>query len=96
MSETTHTNDRYVSFVDIDCESRVDGCIERIRACIEHNTNPSPLHDYVATKLAETEARGQDGLYLIGSQVNVLRELFEHHHDDAGLHLLECIELECC
>lgn len=88
--------DRYITFEGIDCEERVRRIVAHIRSCIGDTAKPSPLHTYFAVKLDEIEGRGQDELYFVGSQVNPLRELFDHHGDAAAIDLLEQIEEECC
>ena len=98
MSESSgYTNpDRYVSFQDIDC----DGNARRVMACIDRHLS-IPGHstlfwEYFMKKRAGGSAPRPDDLFLLHSNINQVRELFETWDDDESLQLLVQLEEECC
>lgn len=88
--------DRYLSFAGIDC----DGNARRVMACIDrHLAVPgrgNAFWDYFAKKRAGGSGPQPDDLFLIHSNINQVRELFEAWQDDEALRLLEQLEEECC
>lgn len=93
---TQPTSDRYISFKGIDC----DGNARRIMACIDrHMTIPehrNAFWDYFLKKRDGGSGPRPDELFLIHSNINQVRELFETWADDEALGLLARLEEECC
>ncbi|WP_207168605.1 N(2)-fixation sustaining protein CowN [Thiocystis violacea] len=88
--------DRYISFEGIECDACAERILSLIRECLGEVECPSAWQPYFERKLPEITGIGQDALFFVGSQVNYIRELFEHHGLEAGLSLLDQIEDECC
>ncbi len=88
--------DRYVSFSGIDCDGnarRVMDCILRHVALPERNT---AFWDYFLKKRAGGSGPRPDDLFLIHSNINQVRELFETWKDQEAMALLARLEEECC
>ncbi len=96
MSRPAAQTDRYVSFEGIACDDHARHILVHIRECLAEADRPSPWQAYFETRLVEIERIGQDELFFVGSQVNYIRELFEHHAHATALALLDRIEDECC
>lgn len=94
MTQSAAILDRYLSFEGLDCDERAVQLMQRVRAHLarEH----TPWCDYFEARFAVARQRGEDDLYLVGSQVNPLRELFADYDDEEGMELLEALEEECC
>jgi hypothetical protein len=88
--------DRYVSFDGIDC----DGNARRVMACIERHLaipgRKDAFWDYFARKRAGGSGPRPDDLFLIHSNINQVRELFETWQDEEAMTLLVRLEEECC
>lgn len=88
--------DRYVSFKGLDCDANarmVMQCIDRQLAIPGHNNE---FWDYFNKKRAGNSVSKPDELFLIHSNINQVRELFETWQDEAALELLIKLEEECC
>ncbi len=88
--------DRYVSFIGIDCVGnarRVMECIDR-QVAIPGRSNL--FWEYFAKKRAGQIGPKSDDLFLIHSNLNQIRELFETYEDVPALALLHQLEEECC
>lgn len=88
--------DRYVSFAGIDCAGmarQVMACIDRHLAVPERN---NVFWTYFNKKRAGETGPSADELFLIHSNINQVRELFETWQDEEALRLLEQVEEECC
>lgn len=96
MPCTAAKTDRYISFEGIECDAYAERIVGYIRDCIGDAENPSDWQAYFERKLVENAGMGQDDLFLVGSQVNYIRMLFEHYDHDEGLELLDTIEEDCC
>ncbi|EXJ17228.1 N(2)-fixation sustaining protein CowN [Imhoffiella purpurea] len=96
MQSTAAKVDRYVTFEGIECDDYARQVVVYIRDCLADGDRPSAWQDYFERKLIENAGMGQDELFLVGSQVNYIRELFEHYQHAEGLDLLDKIEEECC
>lgn len=96
MPDPSGKTDRYISFDGIPCDDHARRIVGSIRDCIDDAAHPSDWQAYFTNKLVEVERRGQDELYFVGSQVNTIRELFEHYGREDALELLDRIEQECC
>jgi hypothetical protein len=90
------STDRYVSFQGIDC----DGNARRIMECIDRNLaipgRSNAFWDYFSTKRVGGSGPKPDDLFLLHSNINQVRELFETCGDDEAMRLLEQLEEECC
>jgi hypothetical protein len=88
--------DRYVSFQGIDC----DGNAQRIMALIERNLaipgHSNAFWEYFSAKRTGGSGPRPDDLFLLHSNINQVRELFEASADEEALRLLEQLEEECC
>lgn len=88
--------DRYVSFEGIDC----DGNARQIMACIDRQLaipgRNNVFWDYFNKKRAGGSGPKPDDLFLIHSNINQVRELFETWEDEAAMALLVQLEEECC
>jgi hypothetical protein len=98
MSEncSCKSTDRYVSFAGIDCDGnarRVMACIDRILA-IPGRSNA--FWEYFSTKRAGGSGPKPDDLFLLHSNINQVRELFEVSEDEEAMRLLDQLEEECC
>ncbi len=88
--------DRYISFEGIDC----DGNAARLMAYIENQLqqpgHSNPFWDYFMNKRQGGSGPKPDDLFLIHSNINQIRELFETWQDQEALELLFQLEEECC
>ena len=87
---------RYISFEGTECEERSCQIVSYIRQYTENPSHPSPWSDYFRDKLESSPALGQDELFVVCSQINNVRSLFEEYEDTEALTLLEQVEEECC
>lgn len=88
--------DRYVSFQGIDCA----GNAHRVMACIDRHLSipgrSTRFWDYFMNKRAGGSGPAPDDLFLLHSNINQVRELFETWDDQESLRLLVQLEEECC
>lgn len=94
----THLNppDRYTSFIDIDCEGNASKIMDRLHQLTQAGHSEDQFVIYFTAKLAQKEALGQDALFFICSQINVIQSLFENRQDQDALQWLAQIEADCC
>lgn len=88
--------DRYLSFEGIDCDgnaARIMAFIDRHMAIPERKTL---FWEHFAEKRAGKLGVKPDDLFLVHSNINQIRELFEEWKDEEALALLEQVEEECC
>jgi hypothetical protein len=88
--------DRYVSFDGIDCDGNaraVMACIERL---LQQPGRSNAFWDYFMQKRSPSSGPKPDDLFLIHSNINQVRDLFEAWDDAAAMALLEKLEEECC
>jgi hypothetical protein len=88
--------DRYVSFEGIDCAGNARQVMAHIERLIAQPGNGSAFWDYFMKKRAGGSGPKPDDLFLIHSNVNQVRELFEACGDADALALLMRLEEECC
>jgi hypothetical protein len=97
MSQKLAPNpDRYISFDGIDCDGNaraVMACIERL---LELPGRSNVFWDYFMQKRSPKSGPKPDDLFLIHSNINQVRDLFETWDDEAAMVLLEQLEEECC
>ena len=85
---------RYISFEGTDCEDKSCQIVSYIK---RHTEDPSsPWSEYFRDKLESSLALGQDELFVVCSQMNNVRSLFEEYEDTEALNLLEQVEEDCC
>jgi hypothetical protein len=88
--------DRYVSFAGIDCT----GNARRLMACLDRQLTLPGRHnafwEHFNKKRAGSSGPRSDDLFLIHSNINQVREFFEHWADEEALALLTQLEEECC
>ncbi|MEL6397899.1 MAG: N(2)-fixation sustaining protein CowN [Cyanobacteria bacterium P01_D01_bin.115] len=87
---------RYISFEGTDCEGKSCLIISHVKQYSENPPHPSPWSAYFRAKLQRSLALGQDELFLVCSQMNNVRSLFEEYEDMEALNLLEQVEEDCC
>lgn len=92
----SRNTDRYISFQDIDCT----GNARRLMAYLDQHLvipgRSNAFWEYFAQKRSAGAIAKSDELFLIHSNINQLREFFEHWDDSEALSLLLKIEEECC
>lgn len=96
QADKTKATDRYISFEGIDCDGNakaVMACIERL---IEMPGRGNAFWDYFMKKRAAGSGPKPDDLFLIHSNINQVRELFETWEDEEAMKLLHILEEECC
>ena len=94
-SRCTPTTDRYVSFKGIDCAGNARALMARIEHHMAHG-HGSAFWDYFMNKRKAQSGPTPDELFLIHSNLNQVRELFEAADDEDALELLFRLEEECC
>jgi hypothetical protein len=87
---------RYISFIGLDCDVKA----AQLMAFIHHHVG-DPAHsnafwEYFKKKASGGSGPKPDDLFLIHSNLNQIRELFEQREDNEALMLLDRIETECC
>lgn len=96
MNDKLTPADRYLSFKGLDCDEnarQLMQCIDRQLAIPGHSNE---FWDYFNKKRAGNSVSTPDDLFLIHSNINQLRELFETWDDAASMELLVKLEEECC
>lgn len=88
--------DRYVSFDGIDCAGNARRVMEHIERLSSQPGCESAFWDYFFKKRAGGSGPRPDDLFLIHSNINQVRELFEESEDEEALALLLQLEEECC
>lgn len=97
-----HKADRYVSFVGIEGDKNSQELIVMLRRHIDDPHKTNRFWEQFKEKLvrigqADSKVGScQDGLLLVHSYINNIRELFEQYDDQPALALLERIETESC
>ena len=96
MSEHCGGTDRYISFQGIDCA----GNARRIMISIDRHLSipgrSTVFWAYFMKKRAGGAGPEPDDLFLLHSNINQVRELFETWNDDESMQLLIQLEEECC
>ncbi|WP_024872698.1 N(2)-fixation sustaining protein CowN [Tolumonas lignilytica] len=90
------TPDRYVTFDDIDCDGNARQLMTLIRKHIDDPNKTNKFWEYFKQKAEGGSGPKPDDLFLIHSNLNQIRELFELYEDDIALALLDVVEIECC
>jgi N(2)-fixation sustaining protein CowN len=88
--------DRYITFKGLDCDENarvVMDCIDKQLASPGHSNE---FWDYFNKKRAGNSVSKPDDLFLIHSNINQVRELFETWNDEESMELLIKLEEECC
>ena len=88
--------DRYVSFIGLDCDAKAREMMSHVRRYIDDPQHTNAFWEYFKKKAAGGSGPAPDDLFLIHSNLNQIRELFELHEDETALNLLDRIEQECC
>jgi hypothetical protein len=88
--------DRYVSFIGLDCDAKAARLMARLRHTIDDPRHSNVFWEYFKKKAAGGSGPRPDDLFLIHSNLNQIRELFEQHADADALALLDHIEEVCC
>lgn len=91
----TQGPDRYISFKGIDCDGNARRMMEMLDRLQTDDVDELALIRLLKERRVATRGVQCDNLLLLASFVNPIRELFEHHRDDAALALLEQLEAEC-
>jgi hypothetical protein len=90
------TTDRYISFEGIDCDENAERLMTCIERQIELPERSNAFWDYFMKKRAGGSGPKPDALFLIHSNINQVRELFETWQDEEAMELLLKLEEECC
>lgn len=90
------SSDRYVSFVGLDCDAKAARLMRFIRRHIDLPERSDAFWEYFKKKATGGSGPRPDDLFLVHSNLNQIRELFEKHDDVEALALLERVEEECC
>ena len=90
------TTDRYISFEGIDCDGNADLVMAHIERLIQQPDRNNAFWDYFMNKRTGGSGPKPDSLFLIHSNINQVRELFEECQDQEALDLLFTLEEECC
>jgi hypothetical protein len=90
------TTDRYVTFDGIDCDGNARLLMSYIRKHIDLPEKTNKFWEYFKQKALGGNGPKPDDLFLIHSNLNQIRELFELYEDDEALALLDIVEIECC
>jgi len=88
--------DRYLSFIGMECDAKAIEMMRRIRHYIDDPQHSNAFWEYFKNKAAAGSGPRPDALFLIHSNLNQIRELFEDKDDGEALRLLDNIEHECC
>jgi hypothetical protein len=92
----TDTTDRYVTFLGLNCDGKareIMALVDRHLAIPGRNTL---FWDYFARKRSGGSGPKPDDLFLIHSNLQEVRGLFETLEDDDALELLDQLEEKCC
>jgi hypothetical protein len=90
------TADRYISFEGIDCDGNADRVMAYIEQLLKLPDRNNAFWDYFMNKRTGGSGPRPDNLFLIHSNINQVRELFESCQDEEALNLLLRLEEECC
>lgn len=96
QAETIRTTDRYISFEGIDCDCNARQVMVLIETLVSQSGEANAFWDYFMKKRAGGSGPKPDDLFLIHSNINQVRELFETCQDEKAINLLEQLEEECC
>ncbi|TBV07183.1 N(2)-fixation sustaining protein CowN [Stutzerimonas kirkiae] len=88
--------DRYVSFKDIDCDGNARLVMAFVRRHIDDPQRSNAFWEYFKKKASGGSGPRPDDLFLVHSNLNQIRELFEQYEDEEALALLDIVEEECC
>lgn len=88
--------DRYVSFVGIDCDANAEQLMLMLDNNIKAAKGETQWHLYFTKKREQQAQLKHDSLNFIGHQTNTLYEYFTSCNDKAALELLYKIEQQCC
>ncbi|MDO6387193.1 MULTISPECIES: N(2)-fixation sustaining protein CowN [Uliginosibacterium] len=88
--------ERYVSFVGLDCDAKAAELMRHIRRYIDDPAHSNAFWEYFKKKAEGGSGPRPDDLFLVHSNLNQIRELFEDKADPEALALLDRIEQECC
>lgn len=92
----TPRTDRYISFVGLECDAKAREVMRHVRRYIDDPRHTDAFWEYFKKKAAGGSGPRPDDLFLIHSNLNQMRELFERHGDETALALFDRIEQECC
>ena len=98
MSQANHrtSTDRYVSFEGIDCDGNARELMAQIERLLDLPGRSNAFWEYFMKKRAGGSGPKPDDLFLLHSNINQVRELFETWDDEAAMALLTRLEEECC
>lgn len=96
MSTDTKATDRYVTFEGIDCDGNARRLMEHIERHLEIPERNNAFWEYFMNKRNGGSGPKPDDLFLIHSNINQLRELFDTSGDAEAMALLVQVEEECC
>lgn len=94
--QKAEAQDRYVSFIGLDCNGQARKLIALLQPYMEDEARSNAFWKLFASKLAPSSGPRHDELFLIHAHINILRDQLEQADDIEALLLLDKIELECC
>ena len=96
LPEESKSTDRYISFDGIDCDGNARAVMQAIEKHLVIAERNNAFWDYFMKKRAGGSGPKPDDLFLIHSNINQVRELFETWQDEEAMALLVLLEEECC
>jgi N(2)-fixation sustaining protein CowN len=97
MSE--EVQDRYVSFMNIDCYKHASEVIDCVIEATKDERYNNPFWDAFKAKIPQAyydKAPNEKVLYLVCASVFYLEELFEESAHARGLEIMQKCEYDCC
>lgn len=89
-------NDRYLSFIGLNCDQRAERFIEDLRGLMCEPDRTDPFWTYLAAKLDGEKGPAHDELYHIHCHLNDIRDLLDRLDAPELIAELDVLETECC
>ncbi|SDX12184.1 hypothetical protein SAMN05421783_114122 [Thiocapsa roseopersicina] len=89
-------NDRYLSFVGLNCDQRAERFIGDLRELMREPDRTDPFWTYLAAKLDGQKGPAHDELYHIHCHLNDIRDLLDRLDAPELIAELDVLETECC
>lgn len=96
MSTIKKQEDRYTTFLGIDCDANADKLINMLDDNLQARKGDDKWQAYFNKKRQEQVKLAHDNLNFIGHQTNTLYEYFNACDDEEAKGLLYKIEQQCC
>jgi len=95
----TQVEDRYVSFMNIDCYKHASEVIDCVIEATKDERYNNPFWDAFKAKIPQAyydKAPDEKVLYLVCASVFYLEELFEDSGHERGMEIMQKCEYDCC